>query len=110
VTTSLTIEMAAVSSGRVVGRIDVDNASTALSRGAGLFATGKPVTVDLSALESADSVTLAVLLAWAVRACRAGGRLSFEGVSSHLRSIAHLSDAEGLLGFDSDAGACEEAA
>jgi phospholipid transport system transporter-binding protein len=101
VNTPLTIEMATPSTGRVTGKIDVDNAASALSSGADLFAAGKSITADLSTLESADSVTLAVLLAWASRARRAGGALSFKGASSRLRSIAHLSDAESLLGFDS---------
>jgi ABC-type transporter Mla MlaB component len=110
VNTSLTVEMASSSAGRVAGRIDVDNAATALARGADLFAVGKSLSVDLSALESADSVTLAVLLAWAARARRAGGMLSFEAASSHLRSIAHLSDADGLLGFDGGTDARREVA
>jgi phospholipid transport system transporter-binding protein len=103
VSTSLTIEMATPSTGRIEGSIDVDNAATALSRGADLFAAGKVISADLSGLQSADSVTLAVLLAWAARARRAGGVLSFAGASSRLRSIAHLSDAEDLLGFGGSA-------
>ncbi len=96
---SLIIENGPAGGGRVAGRIDVDNASTALARGIALYAVGKSVNADLSGLDSADSVTLAVLLAWAVRARKSGGTLTFTGASSRLQAIAHLGDAEPLLGF-----------
>jgi anti-anti-sigma factor len=85
---------------RVGGRIDVGNANAAMAAGAELAASRHPVEVDLGALESADSVTLAVLLDWAARARRGGGDLAFRNVPDRLRSIAHLSDAEALLGLD----------
>lgn len=101
---SLTIEKGASSIGRVAGRIDVNNASSALSRGSALFAVGKQLEADVSGLQSADSITLAVLLAWAVRASKSGGKLSYKGASSRLQAIAHLGDAEALLGFDAAGG------
>lgn len=80
---------------RISGRIDVDNATDALARGrAGL--AGMRRRVDLSALESADSVTLAVLLAWAAPASLRGAPVTFAGMSSRLQALAHLSDV-GLL-------------
>ena len=96
---SLTIEIDATGRGRIAGRIDVDNAADALSRGIGLFAVGKPLIADISALESADSITLAVLIAWAARARKSGGNLTFKQVSASLQAIAHLGDVESMLGF-----------
>ena len=43
--------------------------------------------------------TLAVLLAWTARARRAGAALRFAGVPDDLRALAHLCDAEPLLGI-----------
>lgn len=85
---------------RVAGRISVDNANTALAQGRALGVAGQAGKVDVAELRSADSVTLAVLLAWAAQAQRSGGSLVFMHASSRLRAIAHLSDAESLLGLD----------
>lgn len=98
----LNINKDASGEGRISGRINVDNAAAALSRGTDLFAQGQRAQADISALQSADSITLAVLLAWAVRARKSGGELTFSGASPRLRAIAHLGDAELLLGFAAD--------
>ena len=95
----VTIEATSSCEARIAGRIDVGNASKALSRGAALF-DGRHMTADLNDLQSADSVTLAVLLGWAERAQSSGGALTFKGVSTRLRAIAHLSDVEPLLGIE----------
>ncbi|MEO8011511.1 MAG: STAS domain-containing protein [Dokdonella sp.] len=81
---------------RVSGRINVDNASDALARGRE-FLSGAQRRVDLSALESADSVTLSVLLAWAAPSSRRGEAVEFAGMPSRLQALAHLSDADQLL-------------
>ncbi len=99
---SPSIEIMASGYGRIVGRIDVENAPEALSRGTDLFAVGKPLIADISELQSADSITLAVLLALAARARKSGGALSFTRASERLKAIAHLGDAEPLLGFGGD--------
>ncbi len=99
--TSLIVERSPSGGARVVGRINVDNAAAALARGKELGLGGKADgLVDVAELQSADSVTLAVLLAWAAQAGRNGGRLTLVHASSRLRAIAHLSDAEALLGLD----------
>ena len=85
---------------RVAGRIEVGNAAQAMAAGAALIRAGGPVEVDLKDLRSADSVTLAVLLEWSARARRQGGSLLFRNVPQRVRSIAHLSDAESLLGLN----------
>lgn len=85
----------------VAGRIDVRNAASSLAAGASMAGATARTEVDLKELESADSVTLAVLLAWSARARHNGGALVYRHVSPHLRSIAHLSHAEALLGIGS---------
>ena len=70
-----------------------------MAAGAALAEVHNPVEVDLKGLHSADSVTLAVLLDWMARARRQEGDLLFRNVPKRLRSIAHLSDAEDLLGL-----------
>jgi len=64
-------------------------------RAAGLAAlAGGGARIDLTGVEAVDSSALAVLLAWQ-RA--AGRRLSFEGASESLRSLATLYRLEELL-------------
>lgn len=96
-----TLEHRSDTQARVCGRIDVDNAARALAAGEPLSVARGCLEIDLKDLQSADSVTLAVLLAWSARARRSGGELVYRDVSPRLRSIAHLSDAEGLLGIES---------
>ncbi len=95
----LTIQRLGESSVQVAGRIDIGNAASALARSPEVAMPGRRVEVDLAQLESADSVTLSVLLAWAARARRAQGSLAFVSPPSRLLAIAHLSKAEPLLGF-----------
>ncbi|HOX70502.1 MAG: STAS domain-containing protein [Dokdonella sp.] len=89
--------------GTVAGRIDVTNAGQALADGAKFSIAATRIEIDLQDLESADSVTLAVLLAWASAARRKGGELVYRGIPARLRAIAHLSGAESLLGIDARA-------
>ncbi|HEX6834348.1 MAG TPA: STAS domain-containing protein [Rudaea sp.] len=84
---------------RVSGVISFANAASAL---AGLPPTardGSPVTVDLKALENADSATLAVLIAWAARMREARTPMRFSNAPQGLRNLARLCDVEGLLGL-----------
>lgn len=84
---------------RVAGTIDVGNAPRVLREGDAAIAAAKQPVVDVSTLASADSVTLAVLVAWSAHAAKAGRPLAFRGLPERLRALAHLSDAEGLLGL-----------
>jgi ABC-type transporter Mla MlaB component len=81
---------------RASGRIDVDNAAVALRDGTRAI-EGAPASIDIGALESADSVTLAVLLAWAARASLTGHDVGFVGMPPRLRALARLSAVEGML-------------
>ena len=97
-TTPFSVTRKSPTSLHVAGRIDVENAGRALTcaRENTVAADGS-MHVDLSQLESADSVTLAVLLAWAAPITARGGSLVFDAIPPRLRALAHLSDAEPLL-------------
>ena len=64
---AFSMQPTSATSARLVGRIDVANAAQALAAGKQIPANGN-FELDLEHLESADSVTLAVLLAWSAAA------------------------------------------
>lgn len=84
---------------RLSGAISFANAARALSQSPQLLRNGKPLELDLSALENADSATLAVLIAWSAQAHRQGSALRFLRAPQGLRNLAHLCDVEDLLGL-----------
>lgn len=93
---ALQITSAGEGAAHVAGRIDVANSAAALERFAELPNTAQ-VSVDVSRLTDADSITLAVLLAWAARAARQGRRLNYVALPEKLRALARLCDVEALL-------------
>lgn len=97
---ALRIERIDAGHASVGGRLGFAEATAALPRGAELYgsATGT-VVVDIARLQGIDSATLAVLLAWAARARSAGIRLQFASAPDDLTALAHLCDAEALLGI-----------
>jgi phospholipid transport system transporter-binding protein len=98
--TALRIERLDAGHARVEGRLGFAEAAAALARGSELYgAGGGDLSVDLAGLDGVDSATLAVLLAWVARARRAGVALHFAAVPDDLRALAHLCDAEPLLGI-----------
>jgi len=98
--TALRIERLDAGHARVEGRLGFAEAAAALARGNELYgAGGGDLSVDLAGLGGVDSATLAVLLAWTARARRAGVSLHFAAVPDDLRALAHLCDAEPLLGI-----------
>ena len=85
---------------RVEGELGFGNAPDGVARTDELFAgTGSEVVVDLGGLARADSAALGVLLIWAARAALRRVRLRFSNVPAGLRALAHLCDAEPLLGI-----------
>ncbi|MCR6701226.1 MAG: STAS domain-containing protein [Dokdonella sp.] len=83
---------------RPSGRIDYANAPQALADGERLAPPGSAATVDLAALESSDTVTLGVLIAWSARAAQRGGvQLRYVNFSEDLAALAQLCDVEPLL-------------
>jgi phospholipid transport system transporter-binding protein len=86
---------------RVAGELVFEQAAQVLARGSMLYEGGRAdVEVDLSGLRQVDSATLAVLLAWAARAARAGVALRFTGAPATLLALARLCDAAPLLGIE----------
>ena len=80
----------------VSGTLSFGNAGEALraapfERGAG------DVDVDLGALVEADSVTLAVLIAWAAQARARGTNVHYRHAPPALCRLAHLADVDALL-------------
>lgn len=99
--TALRIERIDAGRASVGGRLGFAEASAALVRGEELYgAASAAVEVDLAGLQGIDSATLAVLLAWAARAAVAGTQLRFAHAPADLTALAHLCDAEPLLGLD----------
>lgn len=84
---------------RVSGAITYANAARALASAPQAPRAGTPLNVDLSALENADSATLAVLIAWSAQARRRGAALRYLRAPAGLRNLAHLCDVDALLGF-----------
>ena len=85
---------------QVAGRLGFPEASAALARSEELLAGASgEMSVDVSGLETVDSATLAVLLAWSARARMSGKRINYTGIPDGLRALAHLCDAEPLLGI-----------
>lgn len=84
---------------RVTGAISYANAAQALAQAPQVPRAGAPLDVDLSALENADSATLAVLIAWSAQAVRRGASLKYQRAPQGLRNLARLCEVDGLLGF-----------
>jgi phospholipid transport system transporter-binding protein len=100
VTAAFRIERIDAGHVRVSGRLGFAEAADALAQEGELTdADGRDVTVDIAALERVDSATLAVLLAWSARARIRGDALRFAGAPAGLMALAHLCDAEPLLGI-----------
>ena len=84
---------------RLRGAISFANAAQAFAVPPRELKSGATLDVDLAALESADSATLAVLIAWSAAACRRGTALRYLHAPEGLRNLAKLADVQTLLGF-----------
>jgi phospholipid transport system transporter-binding protein len=96
-TPSFSLESDAPGALRLRGAISFANAAQALLQG--LPAAQRGATLDLAALESADSATLAVLIAWSAAARRGGATLRYRDAPQGLSNLARLCDVDGLLGL-----------
>jgi len=92
---------------RVSGAISFGNAGRALAYTPQASRPGTPLDIDLSALENADSATLAVLIAWAAAAKSRGSALRYRNAPQGLRNLARLCEVDGLLGLSQSATAVE---
>ena len=95
---ALRIETNAQGNVAVHGAITFYNAADALRAAPQAPGEGM-LDVDLSALTGADSVCLAVLIAWAAQAHTRGSQLRYLTAPQGLCNLAHLSDVDGLLGL-----------
>ncbi len=88
----------------VTGEVRSDTVVALRKQGEQLIASaGGDLQVDLGGLEEAHSVVLSMLLCWQRFAARRNIRLTCQGVSQRLASLAALSNLEGQLpGFGSD--------
>ena len=84
---------------RVSGAISYANAGRALVHAPQGTRAGAPLDVDLSALDNADSATLAVLIAWSADARRRGTALRYVRAPQGLRNLARLCEVDQLLGL-----------
>ncbi len=84
---------------RVNGEIGFANASEGVARTNEVIGGDSDLTVDLHGLTRPDSATLGVLLIWAAAAAFRRVRLRFTNAPAGLKALAHLCDAEPLLGF-----------
>ena len=84
---------------RVSGEITYANAARALAQSPQAPRAGSPLNIDLSALQNADSATLAVLIAWSAQARARGASLRYLRAPQGLRNLAHLCNVDGLLGI-----------
>ncbi len=96
---SFRIERIDAANVRINGEIGFANASEGVTRSPELFDGASDVTVDLGGLAHPDSATLGVLLIWAADAALRRVRLRFTRAPDGLRALAHLCDAEPLLGI-----------
>jgi len=96
---SLRIERVDAKNVRVIGEIGFANASEGVARTNEVIGGDSELTVDLAGLKRSDSATLGVLLIWAAAAAFRRVRLRFTNAPTGLKALAHLCDAEPLLGF-----------
>lgn len=96
----LRIEGVDASRVRVVGSMGFADAAAAYGRSDEITrGRSGAVQLDVGRLERIDSATLAVLLAWAANAAGEGIRLTLSEVPADLKALAHLCDAEAILGI-----------
>ncbi len=97
---SLRIARADATHVRLDGVIGFANARDAVARTSELFdPSASELTIDLGGLSHVDSATLGVVLLWAAGAALRRVRLRFANMPDGLRALAHLCDAEPLLGI-----------
>ncbi len=79
------------------GALHFANARDLLNQGLRAFAGQPVIEIDLSALTSADSAGLAVLLAWVERLRSKGQRVQLGRLPPQLAAIARVCDIEQML-------------
>ena len=87
---------------RLTGTVDFDTVPALYQRM--LDSEARDTEVDLSDLERGDSAALALLLEWQSRLQANGATLTVRHAPAHLRQLAELCEATGLLGLEHPGG------
>jgi phospholipid transport system transporter-binding protein len=84
---------------RVRGELNFATVRDVLKLSQSLFLQTKELNIDLSAVESADSAGLALIIEWYRIAAQTGKKIRFIAVPAQLRALAKISDVDELLGL-----------
>ncbi len=84
---------------RIEGDLTSDEVPAVWARHRGWQESGLPEVIDLGGVGMADSSGVALLLEWLAWARRQQRTLRFENAPESLRTIASLSQVDGLLGW-----------
>lgn len=87
---------------RLEGRLTVDEVPAVYDTHSDWQGNGPPGVIDLSAVEATDSSAVALLLEWLSWARARGNEIRFDHPPEALRTIAGLSQADKLLGWNKD--------
>ena len=87
---------------RVCGELSFATVREVLRLSQPLFREAKEINIDLSAVASADSAGLALLIEWYRSAAHAGKKIRFMGVPAQLHALAKISDVDKLLELSGD--------
>lgn len=97
-----TIDQAGDGICRVSGDLGFATAAEILPAGGRMLSGRSDVTFDLKGVKHTDSAGLAVLLEWIDLGRRKGAAIKFLNIPASLLDIAQLSNAESLLGLNTD--------
>jgi len=84
---------------RIAGDLVFATAKAALKDSSPKFAAERELAIDLSAVKSADSAGLALLIEWYAQAARANKSIRFSAAPAQLVALAKISDIDTLLPF-----------
>ncbi len=84
---------------RVNGALTKDEVPQRWRQTANWLTAGVPAHIDLGGVEQADASGVALLLEWSAWARGRGETITFENAPEGLRTIAALSQVDGLLGL-----------
>jgi phospholipid transport system transporter-binding protein len=85
---------------RVAGDLVFATVRDLLTESAPIFIAESKLSIDLSAVSSADSAGLALLIEWYRMASRAKKPVKFVAVPAQLHALAKISEIDGLLPFE----------
>ncbi|MDO6460297.1 STAS domain-containing protein [Granulosicoccaceae sp. 1_MG-2023] len=81
------------------GTLDFDSVPGILTESARVFPRSGNYSVDLAAVDSANSALMALLIEWQAQAGKHGQTLSIEHVPEHIVRLAGVCKAESVIGL-----------